>query len=173
MGDFNTLRFKDDRIGGNDVQDHELRELATLLEGCELHELKSTGAYFSWTNKTIWSRIDHVFLNDLWYDCFRYTYSCYLSNSLSDHTAILLQFSSAPKPRSLFQYCDMWSKHKDFAYIIKAQGLITYSSPMISLCQYLHHIRTLLSRLNKEHFSDLKDQQLRARRNLELLQQEC
>ncbi|KAJ8419231.1 hypothetical protein Cgig2_010818 [Carnegiea gigantea] len=53
MGDFNALRFKDDRIGGNEVQDHELRELASLLESCELHELKSTGAYFSWINKTI------------------------------------------------------------------------------------------------------------------------
>jgi len=51
--DFNTLRFKDDIIRGNEVQDHELRELASLLEACELHELKSTGAYFSWTNKTI------------------------------------------------------------------------------------------------------------------------
>ncbi|KAJ8435084.1 hypothetical protein Cgig2_033624 [Carnegiea gigantea] len=65
MGDFNTLRFKDDRVGGNEVQDNELCELATLLEACELHELKSTGAYFSWTNRSIWSRIDHVFLNDL------------------------------------------------------------------------------------------------------------
>jgi len=59
------------------------------------------------------------------------------------------------------------------ADIIKAQGLITHNSPMISLCQYFHHIRTSLSILNKEHFSSLKDQQLRARRNLELLQQEC
>ena len=39
----------DDRIGGNEVQEHELTELATLLEECELHELKSTDAYFSWT----------------------------------------------------------------------------------------------------------------------------
>jgi len=44
MGDFNTLRFKEGRIGGNEVQDHELRELATLLKVCELHELKSSRA---------------------------------------------------------------------------------------------------------------------------------
>jgi len=41
-GDFNTLRFKEDRIRGNEVQDHELREFISLLEPCELHELKST-----------------------------------------------------------------------------------------------------------------------------------
>ena len=65
MGDFNALRFKEDRIGGNEVQEHELRELANLLETCELHQLKSTGVYFSWTNRSIWSRIDYVFLNDV------------------------------------------------------------------------------------------------------------
>ena len=75
MGDFNALRSKEDRIGGNDVEEHELKELANLLEVCELHELKSIGAYFSWTNRTIWSRIDHVFLNDLWYNSFDYTLS--------------------------------------------------------------------------------------------------
>ncbi|KAJ8449647.1 hypothetical protein Cgig2_005669 [Carnegiea gigantea] len=95
LGDFNVLRSKEDRIGGSDVQEHELRELANLLEVCELHEPKSTGACFSWTNRTIWSRIDHVFLNDLW-------------------------------------------------------------NP--------------LRRLHREHFSDLKEQQLKARNTLELLQ---
>jgi len=47
IGDFNALRFKEDIIGGNEVQDHELQELASLLESCQLYELKSTGAYFS------------------------------------------------------------------------------------------------------------------------------
>ncbi|KAJ8433477.1 LOW QUALITY PROTEIN: hypothetical protein Cgig2_020649 [Carnegiea gigantea] len=55
MGDFNTIQFKEDRIGGNEVQDHDLKELASPLETYELHELKSIGAYYSWTNKAIWS----------------------------------------------------------------------------------------------------------------------
>ena len=44
---------------------------------------------------------------------------------------------------------------------------------MYSLCKYLTLVRTPLRRLNKEHFLDLKDQQLQARKNLELLQEEC
>jgi len=142
------------------------------LEVCELHELKSAGAYFSWTNKTIWSHIDHVFLNDLWYDSFDYTHSCYLANGLSDHTPIILQFPTLPKPSLVFQYCDMWSKHKDFPGITTVQGFKSLSSPMLSLCKYLNHIRNPLRRLHKEHFADLKNQQLRARRNLELIQLE-
>ncbi|KAJ8427305.1 hypothetical protein Cgig2_013894 [Carnegiea gigantea] len=107
MGDFNTIRFKEYRLGGNDVQDHDVKELASLLETCKFHELKSTGAYYSWTNKTIWSRIDHAFPNDYWYDVFDYTYSYYLANSLSDHTSVLLQFPTSPRPITQFQYCEI------------------------------------------------------------------
>ena len=176
MGDFNALRSKEDIIGGNEVQDHELSELATLLEVCELHELKSTGAYFSWTNKTIWSRIDHVFLNDLWDDSFDYTHSSYLTNGLSDHTPILLQFPSSPKPPSVFQYRDMWSQHKEFKDLITNHighpGIIN-NSPMHYLCNLLKHLRKPLKRLHRENFSDLWEQQLKARQALELMQSEC
>lgn len=82
MGDFNSLISKDDGICGNEVQDHELRELTLLLESCALHEPKSTGAYFSWKNRRIWSHIDHVFLNDYWYEVFDYTHSYYMTYSL-------------------------------------------------------------------------------------------
>ncbi|KAJ8427995.1 hypothetical protein Cgig2_028005 [Carnegiea gigantea] len=78
------------------------KELTSLLESCALHEPKSTGAYFSWTNKTIWSRIDHLFLNDYWYEVFDYTHSCYMTNSLSDHTPLVLQFHLPLNQRPLF-----------------------------------------------------------------------
>ncbi|KAJ8438642.1 hypothetical protein Cgig2_016388 [Carnegiea gigantea] len=171
MGDFNTLRFKEDRIGGNEVQDSDIRELATLLDACEIHDLKSSGAYYSWMNKTIWSRIDHVFLNDLWYDSFDYTHSSYLPNSLSDHTPILLQFPSSPRPPSVFQYCDMWSKHKEFNNIILSHKDVITRSPMLSLCGLLKRFRHPLRSLHRDNFSDLRNQQVRARNTLESLQE--
>ncbi|KAJ8421613.1 hypothetical protein Cgig2_010180 [Carnegiea gigantea] len=170
MGDFNTLRFKEDRIGGNEVQDSDIRELATHLDACEIHDLKSSGAYYSWTNKMIWSRIDHVFLNDLWYDSFDYTHSSYLPNSLSDHTPILLQFPSLPRPPSVFQYCDMWSKHKEFNNIILSHKDVVTRSLMLSLCGLLKRLRHPLRSLHRDNFSDLKNQQVRARNTLESLQ---
>ncbi|KAJ8419232.1 LOW QUALITY PROTEIN: hypothetical protein Cgig2_010819 [Carnegiea gigantea] len=75
-----------------------------------------------------------------------------------DHTPILLQFPSSPKSRLMFQYCEI--KHKDFADIITAHGHITCNSPMHSFCKYLNLVRTPFGRMNKEHFSNLKDQQL-------------
>ena len=42
---------------------------------------------------------------------------------------------------------------------------------MDTLCKYLNRIKSPLKKLNGDHFSNLKDQQLRARQNLVLLQQ--
>ncbi|KAJ8425317.1 hypothetical protein Cgig2_020955 [Carnegiea gigantea] len=72
--------------------------------------------------------------------------------------------SSSPKPQSYFNIVDTWSKHKDFAEIITAQKDIMCKSPN---GLFINPMR----KLNKEHFLDLKDQQLKARKNLELLQQ--
>lgn len=51
MGDFNAVMHKEDRIGGNDVMEHEINELQCLTTQCELHELPSSGSYYSRTNK--------------------------------------------------------------------------------------------------------------------------
>ncbi|KAJ8421103.1 hypothetical protein Cgig2_007814 [Carnegiea gigantea] len=154
MGDFNSLISKDDRI------DHELRELTSLLESCALHEPKSIGANIYWTNRTIWSCIDH-------YGVFDYTHSCYMTNSLSDRTPLVLQLPSSPKPKATFQYYDMWSKHHEFESIINSPQNFQCTSPMQTLCQYLKLIRPLLRRLNKNYLSDLKEQQTSARKTLE------
>ncbi|KAJ8421922.1 LOW QUALITY PROTEIN: hypothetical protein Cgig2_025977 [Carnegiea gigantea] len=167
IGDFNTNLSKEGRIGGLEVQDQDVRELTSLLEDCELHELRSTGVYFSWTNKTIYSRIDHVFLNDLWYDIFDYTHSHYMAMGLSDHTPIMLQFPTSPKPATMFQFCNMWSQHPDFQHIIASKLHIKGKSPLHTLYYFLDQIKPQLGKLNRTHFYDLKEQQIRARHDLE------
>ncbi|KAJ8420486.1 hypothetical protein Cgig2_025400 [Carnegiea gigantea] len=118
LGDFNAVLHKEDRYGGNPVTDHDIQELIVLQTNCEIHELHSTGVYFSWTNKTTWSRINRVFINTYWYTTFDFTHSTYLSNGLSDHNPILLRFPTSPKPKAQFQYCDMWSTYNDFHRVI-------------------------------------------------------
>ena len=63
LGDFNTLLSTDDRIGGNEVTEQDIRELSNFMETCDVQEMTGSGAHFTWTNKTIWSKIDRVFIN--------------------------------------------------------------------------------------------------------------
>ena len=122
LGDFNAILSKDDRIGGNAVSDHDIQEMSNFMEECEVPEMPSSGSCLSWTNKTIWSKIDKAFINSLWHGEFDYTLPKYLPQGLSDHTPILIQFHESPKPPPQFQFCDMWSTHKD------SQGIISSAS---------------------------------------------
>jgi len=146
-------------MGGIEIQDHEVQHLANLLGTCDLQELRWTGAYYSWSNKTICSRIDRIFTNILWYDTMEYAQTHYLLNGLSDHTPLLVKFPTSPRPQTKFQLCDMWCKHMDFAHII-ASNLPTAASPckMLQVRRYLNKRRPLLNKLNRQHFIDLRAQ---------------
>ena len=57
LGDFNSVLHKGEKIGGNEVLDSELKDFSYCLRHSGLQEFIHHGASFSWTNKTIWSRI--------------------------------------------------------------------------------------------------------------------
>ncbi|KAJ8419624.1 hypothetical protein Cgig2_007643 [Carnegiea gigantea] len=111
LGDFNSMLYSGDRIGGNPIQDHEVKSFTECIHSCGLQELPSKGSYFSWTNKTIWSRIDRAFVNTLYQ-------VLYMSHSLSDHTPLLLHLINSPKPRKAFHFCEMWTRDPSFQTII-------------------------------------------------------
>ena len=171
MGDFNAVMYKEDRIGGNDVTDQELAEIQSFVSHCELQELPSTGSYYSWTNKTIWSRIDRVFINHHWYGTFDYTHTVYMAPGISDHTPLQMQFHNTPKPKAKFQYCDMWSAHSDFSSLIASHKMPSKKeNPLTLICHYLTSLRPKLAKLHRVNFSDLKAQQVAARDHLTNLQ---
>ncbi|KAJ8421701.1 LOW QUALITY PROTEIN: hypothetical protein Cgig2_002598 [Carnegiea gigantea] len=138
LGDFNSVLYKEDRMGGNEILDHELEDLNNLLHTYELW----TGAYFSWTNETIWSRINRVLINAYWFGTFEFTLIHYLTNGLSDHTPMLIEYSSSPKPKSKFQFYDMGD--------------------------FLNKLRPHLKQLNRDYFADLRAQQDKAKSNIQL-----
>jgi len=68
VGDFNAVLCPQDRIGGDDIQDSEVKDFTECINAREITEMQSSGHFFSWSNrgrngKRIWSRIDKVFSN--------------------------------------------------------------------------------------------------------------
>ena len=53
IGDFNSVLYPGDRMGGTDIQDYEVKPFAECLHACDLHEMRGQGPYFTWTNKTV------------------------------------------------------------------------------------------------------------------------
>ncbi|KAJ8419838.1 hypothetical protein Cgig2_030549 [Carnegiea gigantea] len=83
--------------------------------------MRSIGPYFTWTNRTIWTRIDRALVNTLWYDQFDFSQVIYLANSLSDHTALIIDTPNCPKPLFTFQFCDKWTRDSSFPPLVTSQ----------------------------------------------------
>ena len=67
MGDFNCIANINERIGQR-PRSHEIAPLRRCMEVCEIRDLKSTGRFFTWTNKQeglarVFSKIDRVSVN--------------------------------------------------------------------------------------------------------------
>jgi len=120
LGDFNIILYKEDKLGGDAVTDHDIQELQNCIDQCDLHEMPNSGAYYSRTNKSSWSRIDRVFINGYWHSQFDYTHAKYMAPGLSDHSPLLVYFPSSFKPQTIFQFCDMWCSRWDFQSIIES-----------------------------------------------------
>jgi len=132
--------------------------------------MRWTGAYYTWTNKTIWSRIDRALINIYWYEGFDFTQNHYLTNGLLYYSPMMLHFSSIAKPRSRFQFCEMWTKHPDFNRVVDSVLSPVSSEPQNQLRTAQAHLRSLLSKFNRDHFADLRSPQEKARKELTNIQ---
>jgi len=123
-----------------------------------------SGAYYTWSNKTVWSRIDRALISGYWHDPFDYGHVKFAANGLSDHSPIIIQFLQTSKPRHAFQYCDMWSHHSTYQGLIsQALAQVKGSNCFQQMQALLGALRPLLSKLNCDKFRDLRAQQEKAR----------
>ena len=67
--------------------------------------------------------MDRAFVNALWYDVFDFSQVVYMANSLSDHSAVIIDTPKCPRPSPTFHFRDMWTR--DVAFF--ALGYITTS----------------------------------------------
>ncbi|KAJ8438738.1 hypothetical protein Cgig2_013784 [Carnegiea gigantea] len=129
--------------GGIEVIDAETRSFANCIQQCNLQEFGYEGAFFTWTNKTIWSRIDRALHNELWYDACAFTHAHFKPQGLSDHTPIVINFPHLPKPKPTFLFCDMWTKDKSF------KGLVQHHLNQPHANSPLKHLQQVLCKMRK------------------------
>ena len=101
------------------MSDWEIKDFADCILQSGLHEFNYVGAFFTWTNKTIWSRIDRALYNDLWHDTFVFTHVNFMTQGLSNDTPITLSFPHCLEPKHSLIFCDMWTKDRKFKDLVK------------------------------------------------------
>ena len=71
LGDFNTARYMDEKLGGNKLTFKQLTSFNTLIDDISLSYIRSSGNYWSWHNNSVGDgrilvRLDRVLCNDIW-----------------------------------------------------------------------------------------------------------
>ncbi|XP_058765287.1 uncharacterized protein LOC131638757 [Vicia villosa] len=92
IGDFNNVLKTEDRMGGNEVQESEYRDLENLMEVNGVFEHETKGSYFTWSIKhiqgMIYSRIDRALYNNMWFTKFPESVIEVLNPHISDHSPL-------------------------------------------------------------------------------------
>ncbi|XP_062080392.1 uncharacterized protein LOC133785152 [Humulus lupulus] len=125
LGDFNSIFNVDDRNGGNPITQNEMVDSNQWLAQTNVVALKSYGSIFTWTNNQvgtnrIYSKIDHVFVNEEWHDFFPNTAARFSWEVISDHCSCVVSATSTEAIRiKPFRYYNFWADHHDFKTIVE------------------------------------------------------
>ena len=171
LGDFNSILYSGDRMAGTEIQDFEVWPLADCIASCKLQQLRHRGPCFTWTNKTVWSRIDRVCINTLWFNLFDYSQTHYLPSSILDHIPMVIESPHYPMPPRSFHFCVMWIKESRFLPTVSSH--LSQSSrpdPGLTLQVFISRVKTGLLHLHRIKFADLHTQQIKAKIALEDIQ---
>lgn len=115
---------------------------------------------FTWTNRTVWSKIDRVLVNADWYVENLHCVAEFMDfNTISDHTPVHVNFvSSSPPTVKPFRYLNMWQQHPSYMEIIGYHWNESYDGTnQYIICKKLKALKYPLKRLNKNAFSKISE----------------
>lgn len=67
LGDFNNALSSLNRHNGADVTPYEIRDFEVFCFGSGVSDLQYTDSHFTWTNDSVWSKIDRAMCNYHWF----------------------------------------------------------------------------------------------------------
>ncbi|XP_074315490.1 uncharacterized protein LOC141651689 [Silene latifolia] len=162
LGDFNNVMYANERLGKL-VRDDEMLPFQSTVSTCDLHDLKTTGAFFTWNNKQpsetrVFSRIDRVLVNGDWLTQWPDWYAHYLPEGSFDHCLYIIAHGNCVGgKRKPFKFYNMWTKVKDFDILVKENWHIYVTgSPMFRVVRKHKLLKPALRGLNRALFSDIE-----------------
>ncbi|XP_062080287.1 uncharacterized protein LOC133785043 [Humulus lupulus] len=96
VGDFNAVFEYDDRIGGRPVTELEVEDSHLWRAYAMMSELRLNGSHYTWSNKQmegtrIFSKLDRIFINELWIDALPYSEARINWDVIFDHCFFLIK----------------------------------------------------------------------------------
>ena len=176
MGDFNCVLNIDERVGAP-VRHHSMVAFRNCVDICGLEDVKAAGHFYTWSNKQagearVFSKIDRVMANDLWFQNYPNAEAGFLSEGEYDHCPIVLAVypcdNIVKKP---FRYFAMWKYAEGYTDLVKvnwSKGVV--GTLMYQVVQKLKRMKGVFKELNRTGFNDIHAADIKAKQDLDLCQ---
>ncbi|XP_059654738.1 uncharacterized protein LOC132301506 [Cornus florida] len=127
-GDFNIIKSSHENFGGSSrtTQAQAMVEFCECLHEANLEDLRFTGIFFTWSNKSldvanISRKLDRVLINGSWNASFSLSHCNFLPFGISDHGPMIITLGTpSPRKKVPFRFFNCWSSHDSFIPIVKS-----------------------------------------------------
>lgn len=109
MGDFNAVRWQNERSDHGSFDSTSAGDFNTCLEYIGMEDINSTGFWFTWSNRRTGrehcgSRLDRAVVNAQWQNIFTESEAVVLTPGVSDQSLLQFQFFLTKEGRNLLSF---------------------------------------------------------------------
>ena len=176
IGNFNTIRFVNEKLGGNMLNDIGMDDFHECLFSLELADVPFSGPILTWMNRRegvnfIARKLDSCLQNESCLDMFPNAFTEVLHPGLSDHCPLVTNLNFKPDPGNRkyypFKFFNFWADHPDFLGLVKeAWDSDVRGTPMYRLTRKLKRVKAILKAFNFHSFGKLRERVVDARETL-------
>ncbi|PSS17592.1 Ribosome-binding protein like [Actinidia chinensis var. chinensis] len=169
MGDFNNVLNSEEKTNGLPVSPYEMRDFQRCCYELSISDLRHTGLHYTWTNNSVWSKLDRAMVNIRWVqEGLKAVANFGLPGKCSDHSpCVVTMFDIKDEGARPFKFFNMWAQHSDFLDIVsRVWRLQVHGTEMYKLCRKLKALKQPLKELNKLHFSHISPRAAAAEEDL-------
>uniref|UniRef100_A0A803P4A6 Reverse transcriptase domain-containing protein n=1 Tax=Cannabis sativa TaxID=3483 RepID=A0A803P4A6_CANSA len=162
VGDFNAMFAYQDRWGGRPIQNRDIVDAQDWLALGQIEEFKCSGSFYTWTNKheigdKIFSKLDRVFVNNIWLSDFPNSEACFKWEVTSDHCYCLIRSQVCNnvgiKP---FRFGNHWPTYNGFEQrVMESWNKKVSGKGLDSLMQKLHRVKHVLKVFSRHEVGDV------------------
>ncbi|XP_073263197.1 uncharacterized protein [Populus alba] len=149
LGDFNSVLSSADKHNGEAVSLYEITDFRACCSDLGLHDVNFTGCHFSWTNGSVWSKLDRVMINPTWSSLHHSTHVHFSPpGAFTDHSPAAVRLGPLEQGRRCFKFFDMWASHADFTSLVSSHWPShVYGTPMLAM-NFVAYYQQLLGTSN-------------------------
>ncbi|XP_073294463.1 uncharacterized protein [Primulina huaijiensis] len=173
LGDFNNVLSQEEKQGGLQVKNYEIKDFATCVNDNDLSDLNYIGCFYTWLSPNVCSKLDRVLVNNHWVSSNLNGLAEFLApGCVSDHTFSVVTFfeNAAPKKRP-FKFFNMWALSDKFEPLVQNKWRSTCNgTAQFCLKPMFKSLKKHLLLLNRNHFSHISERASKAKHELAILQ---